>query len=387
MDKPVPVPLLVGDPMIVSQAPPEIRGWGPWQFPYIERLADGTLHVRYHVAADSATAYGLPTGHALSSDEGQNWQVVEHPAAPGGLLLPNGDRLRSVSLPSLRRTKVSLPRPVGTVRGTYGSDYHRYRAQDVAPDLAGWRFARLSPGETEWREERATMHIPGEVRQVAEDVLVFPWLYQDRLQVAPDGSLWTPLHLRRIVSGKLRSKLAISFLSSADDGHTWGMVSEIPYLPDRAADPDADRRDGFTEPDCAFMPDGTILCLLRTTDGIGIGPMYVSRSTDGGHSWSEPRVFDSYGVWPQLLTLGCGTTLAAYGRPGLCVRATNDPSGWVWGDRYTVVEPGGIGTDTCSYSSLIALDAHTALIAYSDFHVPDRLGEDCKTILVRRITV
>jgi len=257
----------------------------------------------------------------------------------------------------------------------------------VSPDLAGWRFARLRAGGTEWREESATVRIPGEVRHVVEGVLVFPWLYQERIQIAPDGSLWAPLHLRRIESGKLRSKLAVAFLTSSDRGHSWAQVSEIPYLPDRAADPIADRRDGFTEPGCAFLPDGTVLCLIRTTDGLGVGPMYVSRSSDCGYTWSEPRVFDACGVWPQLLALSDGTTLAAYGRPGLYLRATSDPTGEAWGSKYTIVEPGKISTDTCSYSSLIALGAHTALIAYSDFRVRDHQGRNRKTILVRRIEV
>jgi len=93
--------------------------------------------VRYHIAADSATAYGLPTGHAISSDGGQSWQVEQQLPSQGGLLLPNGDRLRSVSLLSLELTEVSLPEPVGTVRGTYGSLYRCFRAEERSWPLTG----------------------------------------------------------------------------------------------------------------------------------------------------------------------------------------------------------------------------------------------------------
>lgn len=375
------------EPSVVSQAPQDVTRWGPWQFPYIERLSDGRLHVRYHIAADSATAYGLPNGHAVSSDQGQTWETVQSIDAPGGLLLPSGDRLRSVALPSKRREEVHLPEPIAETRGTYRVQYVHYRAEDVPPDLDGWRFARLAARGGGWVEETAAVHIPGAVRTVAEDVLVFPWLYQDRLRVARDGSLWATLHAKRMVGGKLQEKHRVLFLRSTDEGHTWDLQSEIPYQPHPSADPFASQRDGFTEPEFNFMPDGSILCLIRTTDGLGVGPMYVARSTDGGRAWTRPTVYDDCGVWPQLLTLGNGVTLAAYGRPGLYARATADPSGQAWETRQAVIEPGEIGKDTCSYADIIALDERTALLVYSDFNYPDAQGRGCKTILTRKILV
>ena len=50
--------ITLGDPVVVAQGPADIRHWGPWQFPYIERLADGGLHVIYHLEADAYQAYG-----------------------------------------------------------------------------------------------------------------------------------------------------------------------------------------------------------------------------------------------------------------------------------------------------------------------------------------
>ena len=42
---------------------------------------------------------------------------------------------------------------------------------------------------------------------------------------------------------------------------------------------------------------------------------------------------------------------------------------------------------TCSYSDMVALDARTALLVYTDFYVPDENGENRKTLLCRKITV
>jgi hypothetical protein len=178
-----------------------------------------------------------------------------------------------------------------------------------------------------------------------------------------------------------------SLVRSSDNGRTWELTGTIPYQPDMQADPLWDARDGFTEPQITFIPDGTIFILLRTTDGNGVGPLYASCSRDDGRTWEKPWVFDQFGVWPQLLTLRNGVTLSSYGRPGLYLRATNDTSARQWSERITVVPPGRIGQDTCSYSDLIALSDHEALIAYSDFNVPNLEGLPCKTILVRKIEI
>ena len=380
--------ITLGEPVLVSQAPVEVKKWGPWQFPHLERLADGRIHLEHNVEADSVTAYGLPTRHALSADDGRTWEAVEGSDARGGLLLPNGDRLLPVQLQSRNRDEVELPEPVVVQEGAPSRITHIYRAADLPAELSGWRFLRLRSGEAGWIEETASVRMPGEIRIVREGVYAFwPSFRHGCLQLAPDGSLWCALHTMRIVEGKVQAANSIVFLRSEDHGHTWGVLGEIPYRPDRAADPQADRRDGFTEPEFNFMPDGSVLCLIRTHDLLGVGPLYWSRSLDSGQTWSHPRVFDDCGVWPRTLTLENGVTLAAYGRPGLYVRATADPTGLEWEEREVVVEPAEGRSDTCSYSDLLALDGRTALLAYSDFNYADAQGQKRKSIQVRTVTV
>jgi len=102
--------LLLDAARVVSQASPDVPGWGPWPFPPIERLGNGRPHVSYHIEADSATAYGLPRGHAVSADNGPTWQAASDTPADGGLLPPGGHRSgaiglcsRSVAQPHSRR--------------------------------------------------------------------------------------------------------------------------------------------------------------------------------------------------------------------------------------------------------------------------------------------
>jgi len=82
--------------------------------------------------------------------------------------------------------------------------------------------------------------------------------------------------------------------------------------------------------------------------------------------------------------LESGLTVAVYGRPGFFLRASADPSLAHWEDPVTVIPPGGIQSETCSYGDLIALGGDEGLVVYSDFQYPNDRGEPCKTILSRR---
>lgn len=382
--------IILNDPVVVSQARPGLRTWGPWQFPVLQRLEDGRLLLEFHKEADSATAYGLPKGQAVSADDGATWRDVPTPGIVSGLRLPNGDLLQAFLRPSVPTAGLNLPKPLAHVPSSYNVTYTYYRRAELPADLqSGWWFRRRPAGSSVWVDEQARVEVPDDLASTTEDVLVFPFFEQDRIQVGPDGRLVATLYgLPQMSDGRFLVRRALSMLvESLDNGRTWRLKSTIPYYPDQGSDPFWDARDGFTEPQIAFLPDGSILALLRTTDGNGVGPMYVTRSSDGGTTWDSPRVFDSLGVWPQMLTLQNGVTLVSYGRPGLYLRATDDPAARKWRKRMTVVEPGVIGQDTCSYSDLIALTDHEALVAYSDFNTPDREGRPCKTILVRRVEI
>jgi hypothetical protein len=385
------VMIILHDPVVVSQAPVGLKEWGPWQFPLVERLDDGRLLVNFNKEADSATAYGSPMGQAVSADEGATWREVPAPGIVTGLRLPNGDLLRAFQRPSPPASGLNMPKPLAHVPSSYNTvTYTYYRRSEVPPDLqAGWYFRRRLASGSTWVEEQARVEVPDDLVYTTENVFVFPYFEHDRIQVAPDGRLVATLYsLPQMVRGRtLVRRFFAMLMESSDSGRTWRVKGSIPYRPDPDADPEWDARDGFTEPQIGYLPDGSILCLLRTTDGNGIGPMYITRSKDDGVTWSTPRVFDDCGVWPQVLTVKNGVTLVSYGRPGLYVRATNDPSGMKWGKRMIVVQPGPLAQDTCSYSDMIALTDHEALIVYSHFTFPDGEGRPRKTILARRIEI
>jgi len=351
-------------------------------------------------------------GHAYSSDEGRTWRVappqVGH-EAEDGLLLPNGDRLQPMQRPARRAEAFDLPQSVCDYVCSFQLPRSLYRAEDLPPELSEWWFRRQPAGKSEWVEEVADMRIPNQLRcviqedargatpgigsigQVRQGPLPTPFLW-GKMRVAPDGSLWAVTYALRMQSG--RPLYAPLFLRSLDDGHTWDVLGEIPYVGDPDADPQADQRDGFTEPDCNFRPDGSVICLMRTSDGHGHGPLYLTRSVDGARTWSRPAAFDRSfdgGKMPQLLTLDNGVTLASYGQSGgpgyIAVRATTDPAGLDWQSTVQAhfAPPAPGGWNSCGHTEMVALDPDRALMIYSDFNYRDAQGRSRKTILVREI--
>ena len=141
-----------------------------------------------------------------------------------------------------------------------------------------------------------------------------------------------------------------------------------------------------------LMPDGSVIILMRTGGGLwdraeGV-PLYMVRSEDGCKTWSTPKRFDKMGVFPQIFTYRCGVTIATYGRPGMALRATSDPSGREWNDPIEIPLSDGPEWRSCYYTNLLELDDTTALLIYSDFHrpLPDGKGE-ARAITVRTVKV
>ena len=231
----------LGDPIVVASASLEERRWGFWQFPSIERLADGRLHATYSIQEDSAATYGFPRAHLLSSDEGRTWFEANDADGLGPALLnrvarwpvvpcPNGDSLRLIELPSLQVDGLNLPQPLAQSDGPEGPNF-LYDETDLPEDLRSrWYVARRKARQREWVEEPIAVDIPGQVRFATEGVLAYPRMRGVR--VAPDGTLWGRHHERRIVGGEVLGQPEIVVLQSDDDGHTWHVQGDIPFQAD-----------------------------------------------------------------------------------------------------------------------------------------------------------
>ncbi len=382
------VQIHLGDPVIVSQGPTwDEVGWGPYQFPILSRLDDGTIVYNFNDCADSETAYNEVPKCMISHDDGATWQKANLCDYLGkmGILLPNGERLKPVGLEQISLDKIKLPKPIGeNNRG-----HQVYRVADIPDGQCNktWKFYRTPNGSETPVMEECKMNWPFMAARSFQGVFVLP-APRGLMHMGPDGTLWIS-HYDQCVcnpeNGGFVPYSSTFLFRSVDMGHTWNLVSYHLYDPDTSRDPDAYYREGYDENDIAFTPDGSIVQVVRTCSN---SPSWFFRSSDNGKSWDPVRMFDTKGVCPRLLALKCGVTLCSYGRPGVWVRATRDPSGREWDRPYEIVPPAKEGeTNSCCYTFMVATSDHTALLAYSDFTVPDASGTPRKTMLIRKITI
>ena len=380
----------LGEPAVVVVATrPEKWGW--YQFPSISRWPDGTVAASWGMALDSIVSYGSnASGDAISTDGGKTWQPFSGKSkAIGGLLLPNGDRLQVVTPKAIKTSELRLPKPVEAANENYSNvKQPLYRHSELPPAVQGICQSRLAKGSTRWVSERAALDDPQALRYSLIDL--FPIIWWGDMHLASDGSVIAGIYpgFRLRDDGTADPKGGVFFYRSTDAGHSWKIQGRIPYQPDLAADPKGAERMGFTEPAYEILADGTFLCVLRTTDGLGIGPMYASRSSDLGKTWSKSEVIAPFGVLPKFLKLENGVVVLSSGRPGVQLRFTTD--GKVWSEPFEMLphegekEPDQI---SCGYTSLLATGPDRFLIIYSDFRHLNEQKEPRKAIKVREVIV
>ena len=376
------------EPQVIAVADKEYK-WGPYQFPGIGRWEDGALVMSWSTNEDSARAYGLPNGSAGSRDGGKTWTPHSGERGVSGLLLPNGDRISVVTPRPYKLADLKLPAPVSDGKDPYGPKLVVYKLADLQPKLQTIRLKRFPKGSDTARTEHASLNDPLALRYSIYDI--FPIVWWGDMHVLRDGSAVAGIYpgYRLLDDGTADPKGNVFFYRSTDNGRSWTIQGRILYQPDLKADPKGNERGGYTEPAYEVLADGSLLCVMRTTDGAGIGPMYLSRSKDDGKSWSKPKAFTPNGVLPKLLRLDNGVLVLASGRPGVQVRFCTDGKGEKWTDPFDLVPvtSDNVSAETCGYTSLLATGPDSFLIAYSHFKHQTADGQLRKAILLREVTV
>lgn len=379
--------ITMSEPRVVAVAPEEV-GWGYYQFPSLGKWSDGTLSLTYNISPDAAESYGKPRAALISNDQGKTWKPMTGKWGVGGLLLPNGDRIAVATPKPYDVARLQLPKPAGILTSSYSKEkYVVYRLQDLPPKLRTIRIIRTKRESEIGRLEHAWLDDPLALRYSLRSI--FPIVWWGDMHVLKDGSLIAIVYpgLLTDEDGTPHPKWHVFAYRSTDFGHTWKIQGRILYRPDIKADPRGQERNGFTEPGSLVMDDGSIICVLRTTDGTGIGPMYVTRSSDMGKTWSTPRVIAPNGVLPRLLRLDNGILVLSSGRPGVQLRFCTDGKGLKWSEPFELIPitESNPHADTCGYTSLIATGPDTFLIAYSHFKHENDQGQIRKAILVREV--
>lgn len=368
------VKVQLGEPILVAEGPAGEHRWGRWQFPTLEAGPKGRLLLFIHVEPDSAASYGKARKVFVSTHRGRKWREDPTAAAgPYGLPLPGGEWLRTDTIPATPAAQISLPPPVAE-RVSYLTPFQLYRMSALPPALRRVHFQRFRGGR--WNAESTEIPDSDALRYATGGLI--PQIWWGDMKGLPDGSIVALTYPYYHASQPIPYTSAASYLST-DSGRTWAKIGHILYN-----EPDT-KRDGFTEPALELLPDGTLLAILRTTDGNGTGPMYRSRSTDQGRTWSKPEAFTETGVLPRLLQLANGVLVLSSGRPGVDLRFSTD-GGRTWTAPEKLVpvpDPAKIQADSCGYTSLLPLGRDRFLITYSWFTPPS--GR--KSIYVREVRV
>ena len=179
-----------------------------------------------------------------------------------------------------------------------------------------------------------------------------------------------------------------NMFKSTDGGRTWQHHANLHYA---SAGPYVLAR-AHVQPD---MPNGNWSALIRSLGSESsayLGPLFTTRSADGGHEWTEPVAIRPVSVNPVGGLLANGIAYRIYGRPGLFLTFCSDGEGRDWGsDRVLVpavsdlTDAAGVERSTCANPCVLAAGRDRFLVAYTDYAFQDATGRRRKAVLVREI--
>ncbi len=373
----------LSEPVVIGVAEKEEK-WGYFQFPVIYKDLQDNLVAQWNMSDDAIESYGKGNINcSRSTDNGKTWNPVRRETiVGGGLMFPDGERIKINTPVALITEELTLPTPIQHTRSPRG--YTFYRVNELPEKLQGVYIDRLRKGNMRWTTEHSTLDDSAAVRYDRGGL--FPVIWWGDIRIAPDGFVYTGVYPGFFLNGDGKVEPSgINFYKSTDKGHIWKLVSRILYLPDLEADQQGDKRTlfGFTEPAFEILSDGSFLCVMRTD-----GPMYLTRSLDLGKTWTKPKAFTPNGVLPRLLQLENGVVVLASGRPGVQLRFSIDGKGDIWTDPFQILPYDDKKEQvSCGYTEIIATGHDRFLLIYSDFKCPNQSGELRKAIKVREVKV
>ena len=271
-----PVEVLVSEPQTVHSA---LAGGGTT----ILKLADGAIVNEYWERGGEDT-YAL-----ISRDRGKTWSRTTWPGDSACVgVLSDGSVLALAYMKQVRQL------------GPGKFVYPRWVSRD---NWKTWEGPLDTP-----------VHIPKATGGTGDNMTPFPGpLFWRSILELPDGRLLAtvygyfegdtvPITGFKPTAGFYKYRTIL--VESRDRGASWSLVSTIAYDPSIG-------QESFCEPALVRLPDGELLCIMRT--GYTHDPMYTCRSRDDGRTWTKPVSTGLTGVDPRLLLLEDGLVACAYG--------------------------------------------------------------------------
>jgi hypothetical protein len=376
------------EPVLIDQASPKVKEWGPYRMPKVYRMPGGELCLTYSISLDHDCDYGKTSPVFVSHDEGATWQRSQwpHPGFTGinPVISPvlDGEFFGIPVALGIELDLGRLPKPVGAFDIIPG--FPLRRLADCPEDVVRWfkdtKAMRWSPKTKTWTQEPVQWDHRGQ--------LMFS--YDDKPQKIPGNwsqkvyfeepvvrcgrellhaDYWTVYANK---SGQPPPAWECSLMASTDNGRSWTRRSTIATMP---------AKDNMVEPVIEMNRAGELVCVTRREKDQRNPSMFLIHSKDRGCTWTERQELFEFGVFPRLLQLENGVLVLSFGRPGVWLSFSLD-GGHSWTQKQAVLTG-----PSCGYTSLLALGKDTFLLAYSEFERPNAKGQPAKAILVRKMSV
>lgn len=377
--------ILLDKPVVVAQglSYKELK-WGPYQFPRIGFTVNGEIYCIFSNKPDSPKHYEGGRLYYISTDYGETWHPANKKVITRDLLMSNGCYFQGVNIKNayesqkIKNKKESFLSDNGKIRvfladeketiydnSFYCKEYDpKTKVLREFKSIIHWPFMPLV-------ERNGVVLTTSSLAAVAQKFKVGNDLYMALYSYGFDSK-----------TGKIKDETSnIYIFKSQDSARNWYFISQI--LPERHTLPEDST--GLFEPYILQIPNGEFLIVMRTGNGL---PSLCARSIDKCENWTKLIKFEDIGVSPKGLNLPCGVTLVSYGRPGIYIKASGYKDCRTW-QKPVKLNVGGdtvskSWSNSCCYTSMLALKDDEALIAYSNFKYN---GEEKKTILVQKIKI
>ena len=262
--------------VLIDQAPPSVKNWGPYRMPKVYRMPGGEICVTFQVGRDHFCDQGIDSPMFVSRDEGRTWQRSTWPS-PGftgidPVISPvlDGEYLCVPPVKGIELDLKRLPKPIGTIDIYVGFPVRRLA--DCPADVIKWfkdiKAVRWSPKTKSWTQESldwdhrgqllfsyndAPQKIPGDWSQKV--YFESPIVCSGKELFHADYWTW-----RETESGKPPLALECSLVVSGDNGHSWTRRSNFATMP---------AGDCMAEPVIAMNHAGELVCVARREKGGG----------------------------------------------------------------------------------------------------------------------
>ena len=281
---------------VVCSLPDDPFGYFGW--PSITKQDDGTLCV---VASGLRQGHVCPWGRTTickSRDNGKTWsypKVINNTPLDdrdAGIVNLGGKRL-AVTWFTSNTWQIwrNQKNPDGTWKNwvkPMADVFETWTPELLKRELDSW--IRVSEDGEYWGEpRRAPVNTPHGFIVLKDG----SWLYfGKRWLMTGEGVMWT-----------MRGDTEICAARSTDEGRNWEMLGNVPR-------PEGVLCEQCHEPHAIELPDGSLLGVVRVEQPFRT---MVTRSNDGGKTWSVMEDVGAHGAPPHLLRHSSGAIICVYG--------------------------------------------------------------------------